>query len=185
MTERVPDYVRQAERRVSRERGEFVGFLACSHGRGRLLKVALPDERRIIRARCPVEGCPHGEHETAAAMTRPRHRGEVCDLSIDGAAVDPPAAEPEPVEEDAESKRDPGASRRRLSDADILAAVPTEKAPAYEVAKALGYGATTGFVRRLERINERATAAGESAPVILARAGTGHPVQVRRVGEAP
>lgn len=76
---------RARERAEIAKRG-YVGFVACSHGRGRLLKVGLPSRRERIRVECPVEGCTSKTHETAAAMARPRRRGEHVD------AEDTPAA---------------------------------------------------------------------------------------------
>jgi hypothetical protein len=69
---------RAAERAQRRELG-YVGFAACDHNSGRLLKVALPDKRERLRVHCPVDGCRAGEHRTARAMARPRRRGETVD----------------------------------------------------------------------------------------------------------
>jgi hypothetical protein len=173
MPEPVSDYQRRLERRAARERGEFVGFLACSHGPGRLLKVALPDQRQRLRVRCPVEGCPEGEHETPNAMPRPRDRGEVCDVGVDGAAPDPAAADPEPG-----STAPP--RRWRHTDETVLTAVPTETTTALDVAEVLGYATADALVRRLERINARAADDGNPEPVVISKSGAGKPVEIQR-----
>lgn len=194
MPEPVSDYQRKLERRAARERGEFVGFVACSYGPRRLLKVALPDQRKRVRVRCPVEGCPEGEHETPNAMPRARDRGEVCDVGVDGADPGSPDADP-PADDDANAQlaelarerglidaapKPPKPRPPRRSDWEVIAAVPTETTPAVEVAEALGYGDTVAVVRRLERLNARAVAAGEAAPFVVARAGHGRPTMIRR-----
>ncbi len=168
-----PEYRRRVEDRAARKRGEFVAFAACSRGPGRLLKVAVPDQRRH-RVPCPVAGCVEGEHSTF--MSRARRRGEVCDLGVDGA--DPAPTLPTAPDIDSTPSR-----RWRHSDDDVLAAIPTATAAAHEVAKTLGYREADPLVRRLERINRRAEEAGEVAPVIVSKSGAGTPVEVRRVGD--
>ncbi len=69
---------RAAERAQRRELG-YVGTVGTRHG---VLKVALPDKRERVRARCPVEGCPDAFHSTFEAMPRPRRRGERCDAKL-------------------------------------------------------------------------------------------------------
>jgi len=71
---------RAAERALTRRLG-YVGTVGTRHG---VLKVALPDKRERVRARCPVKGCPDAFHFTADAMPRPRRRGECCDAELMG-----------------------------------------------------------------------------------------------------
>jgi hypothetical protein len=163
---------REREAREARERGEFVGFLACSHGPGRLLKVALPDERQRVSVPCPVDGCSD-THRTRDSMPRPRQRGERCDVVI----------EPSPRADNPTS--DPGSGRRQVSDAAILAAVPEQDTPAMEIATALGYSKTQPLMKRIRVTNERAEAKGEPAPFVLtvpAVSAPGRPALVRRAG---
>lgn len=93
----------------------------------------------------------------------------------DGLRPTPPAA-PDPA-----PRKQPSRPRWRHSDSTILAAVPTVKTLAREVAEPLGYNRTETLVNRLERINARATAAGEVAPVVVSRSGNGNPVEVWRL----
>jgi hypothetical protein len=91
----------RAAERAERRRLGYVGFVACSHGSGRLLKVALPAKLERVRAACPVQGCPDGEHVTRDAMSRPRRRGESCDAELmepppSDAPTTPVAPEPDP-----------------------------------------------------------------------------------------
>ncbi len=69
----------RAAERAERLRNGYVGTVGTRHG---ILKVALPDKRERIRARCPVADCPDAFHFTAAAMPRPRRRGERCDAEL-------------------------------------------------------------------------------------------------------
>lgn len=167
-------YVERArEDREARERGEFIGFLACSHGPGRLLKVALPDERQRVSVPCPVDGCSD-THQTRDSMPRPRQRGERCDVVIE--PPPPNADNPAP---------DPGSGRRQVSDAAILAAVPEQDTPAMEIAAALGYSKTQPLMKRIRVTNERAEAKGEPAPFVLtipAVPAPGRPALLRRAG---
>jgi hypothetical protein len=160
---RPPTEQLRAERRAARERGEFVGFLACPHGTGRIVKVAMSSARDRIRAACPHCG---EDHETAAAMSRPRRRGEECAVTLPD---EDPTAKPAGV--------------RRLayiSDADFLAAVPADDTAAQVVAKTLGVtiGSASGSeVRaRAEWLNYDA---GETR-VIITRQGAPKPVLLRR-----
>lgn len=162
----------EREAREARARGEFVGFVACCHGRGRLLKVALPDERQSISVACPVDGCSD-THRTSDSMPRPRQRGERCDVVIKS----PPLPDP------TSPKPDPGSARRHATDAAILAAVPDQDAPAMDIAAALGYTNSQPLIRRIRVTNKRAEDKGEPPPFILtipAVPGAGNPALVRR-----
>jgi hypothetical protein len=138
---------RECEKRETREaraRGEFVGFLACSYGRGRLLKVALPDERASVSVPCPVSGCSE-THRTRDSMPRPRQRGECCDVVIEP----PPPPDPD-------NPTPPRTAPK--SDAEVLAAIPKDWKLVTEIAEALGYTNRGSFVNRLREMRRRGVA---------------------------
>ncbi len=150
----------------ARERGEYVGFLACSDGPGRLVKVAMTSQRQRIRAACPH--CD-GEHETSSAMSRPRKRGEECDVTL----PDDPTAKP--------------ASGRKLtniSDDEFLAVIPAVDTPAQLIAKTLAVtGSATGtrIRTRAEWLNYDAGA----ERIVITRQGAPNPTLLRQGEAAP
>jgi hypothetical protein len=154
----------------AKERAEhngYVGFVACSHGAGRVLKVGLSSKRERIRIACPIEGCNSPTHETAAAMPRARSRGE----HVDAVLRDDPPAEP--------AKPPPSPTAVKISDAAILAAVPAEWTPAIEVAKAAGFKGNTASMQVVGRV-ERINAAADGEPVEIDKPGAPKPTLLRR-----
>jgi hypothetical protein len=146
-----------------------VGFVGCSRA-GRVLRVRMANRnRQHMRVECP-NGC--GPHETPKAMARPLRPGE---------------AEPELVElaPPAELERDPqdrGAGSRRITDGEIIRAIPTTRTiPAPRVAERLGYDSPASLASRLRRMNSRAEKEGVSAPFIITPGTSRHrPTLVRR-----
>jgi len=162
MTDTTPERGREHRRRIedreARKRGDFVAFAACSHERGQVLKVAVPDQRRRA-VTCPVEGCAEGAHGTF--MPRPRRRDENCELESlpldDGTEPTPDADDPTTLH-----------GAQRVTDAAIFAAIPAgSDVLAGEVAEQLGYHKAQPLLARMRRMNERATASGDTAPFVI------------------
>lgn len=152
---------RQHENREARSRDEFVGFLTCPHGGGRVVKVAMSSERERICVVCPYCG---KSHETTDALPRPRRRGEECAVTL----PDDPTAKPAQ-----------GRQLLHVSDDDFLAAIGSDDTPAPTVAKALDIEGTAAGSRirtRAEWLNYDAKA----ERVIIIRQGRPKPTLLRR-----
>jgi hypothetical protein len=134
---------------------EHVVAYGCAHA-GRLYRALAPGfanrEYQLTIPTCP--GC--GESHVVKAMPRPRRRGERCDLTL------------------APATTDPGASRRRVSNEEILDAIPSDEVLAAEVAERLGYDRPQGLLRRIERN------AKLRDQIEVIRHGPGRPITLRR-----
>lgn len=150
----------EAEAARARARGEFVGFLACPQGGGRIVKVAMTSERQNLRMDCPHCG---KLHETADAMPRPRRRGESCALTV----PDDPAAKP------AEAPK-----LTYITDEQLLGVLTDEDQTAPVVAKALGIKGTATGARLRARSEWLNYEAGE-VRIIITRQGVPKPTLLR------
>ena len=156
----------ERKRREALACGDLIAFAACSHGPGRLLRVAQSDAR-AHRIECPVKGCVAGAHRTF--MPRPRSARERCDLAVDPTTPDP--------------EGDPGSGQRQVSDAAIFEAIPADRdVLALEVSRELGYASVkaTPLITRVRAINRRAEEKGARPPFALTTK-RGCPTLIRRV----
>lgn len=157
---------REAERIAENEAADAecnepgVGFVGCSSS-GRVLRVRVANRnRQRMRVKCP-HGC--GEHDTPKSMARPLLKGE-----------SRPKLSEIPPDELERVTGDKGSGVRKVSDAALLDALPTEDAPATTLGREFGYtGASPGtsLTVRLRRMNERAEKQGVSPPFVFTRVG--------------
>lgn len=149
-----------------------------------LLPGPAPDPRAgrlAVIPSCP--GCGE-EHSVLDTFGRPLRPGEAIDVSLAG-YIPPPDSEPVAVP----PRRPPGWSgghdrgRMKVTDDALLAAIPTDqKAPAADIARALGFTLTYSLVERIERINARALSAWGHPLVQIIRTDTGRrPTYLQRI----
>jgi hypothetical protein len=160
--------VAAAELEAAEQSGEFVGFVACSDGPGRLVKVAMYSARHHLQD-IP---CPHCDdvHSTLAAMPRPRRDGEECDVTL-ARDLDNPLKTPTR-----------GRALSGVSDDDFLAVLSTDDSPAPRLAEVLddtGKASGMEVTTRAEWLNFDAAA----LLVVITRQGTPKPNLLRLATE--
>ncbi len=122
---------------------------------------------------CP--GCG-AEHSVLSNFGRAFRPGEAIDVSLAGYVPAPTADAPPAVPPRRPSGWSGGHDRGRtkVPDADLLAAIPTDRqAAAADIARALGVAHTATMVERIERLNTRALSAWGHPLVQIIRTDTG------------